>query len=153
MVSCAWRFSLRAAPAANLLLPLSNSCDMVFLLFLALCTHSGDLSKVQWPASLQEFILYECRKVEGKFLPRLTPFAPPTNTNEHPPPCGPSRKPPYSSSSLLPTFCPVCSFACRPAGDISKVQWPEGLQYLNLAHGPEASGASLGAVPWFRYAG
>eukprot|EP00947_MAST-08B_sp_MAST-8B-sp1_P001628 g1628.t1 len=34
---------------------------------------TGDLSKVQWPAALQELNLMYCEKIEGTFLPHLTP--------------------------------------------------------------------------------
>ena len=65
----------RAAPAANLLLPPSDPYDGFSLLW-ALCTHSGDLSKMQWPAALQELNLEWCRQITGAFQPHCAP-------NEH----------------------------------------------------------------------
>ena len=67
----------------NLLLPHPDFCLLPTLVcpFVRL---SGDLSKVQWPAGLQSLNLGGCRKIEGKFLPRLTPFVLPTNTTEQP---------------------------------------------------------------------
>ena len=65
------------------------------------------------------------------------------------------RPQPQTSFFLILTFCLPSAFVCPFAhlsGDLSKVQWPEGLQSLGL-YSTEVSGASLGAVPWFRCAG
>ena len=88
----------------------------------------GDLSIIQWPAALKVVNLSGCDKITGTFEPYLTPLVRPTNTNEQPLACGPSRKPPNSS------FCPPCPVS--PAGDLREIQWPAALQTLNLSGDP-----------------
>ena len=100
----------------------------------------GDLGIIQWPAALKVINLIDCRAITGTFEPCLTLFACPTNTNEQPLSCGPSRKFPFPH----PDFCLLSALLfpfVRLPGDLSKVQWPEGLQSLALV-GAKVSGAS-----------
>ena len=82
----------RAAPAANLLLPPSDPYDCI-LFSLLFCTHSGDLSKVQWPAALKELNLNDCGQMTGSFQPLAANEHQQTTSR-----AAPSRKPSSSSS-------------------------------------------------------
>ena len=70
--------------------------------------HSGDLSKVQWPAALKELDLSFCKQITSAFQPHLSP-------NEHERTTSPVRPQPQTSFFLILTFFPpsalVCTFA------------------------------------------
>ena len=94
---------------------------------------AGDLSKVQWPAALQELDLQYCEKMKGAFQPRLASFVRPTNTIEQPLPCGPSRKPPNSSFPVVlfarvraPSLLPIISPGHLPDDIRSKLKAYDG---------------------------
>eukprot|EP00947_MAST-08B_sp_MAST-8B-sp1_P006075 g6075.t1 len=92
---------------------------MALTLLVSLCTHPGDLSKVQWPAAIQHLNLQECRKIEGLQMLNLS-YCEKVEGD-------------LSKVQWPDGLQKLQLDNTNVSGDLSKVQWPAGLQDLDLS--------------------